>query len=51
MSVELASLKEERRKGEKSILDHVWFSRKTTVLEGDAMYTGSILHVDNDGAA
>ena len=54
-SVELASLKErkkERKKeGEKSIFDRVWFSRKTAVLEGAAMYSGSILHVDNDSEA
>ena len=44
-SVELASQKEE---GEKSIFDHVW---KTAVLERDTMYTSSISHVDDDGAA
>ena len=29
--------------------DHVWFSMKTVVLESDAMYIGSISHVDNNG--
>ena len=47
--VSLAERKKEE--GEKSIFDRVWFSMKTAVLEGDAMYTGSISHVDNDGAA
>ena len=44
MSVKLASLKERK----KSIFDRVWFSMKTVVLEGAAMYTGSISHVDNN---
>ena len=39
----------ERR--EKSIFDRVWYSRKTAILEGAAMYSGSILHVDNDSEA
>ena len=45
--------KKERKKeeGEKLIFDHVWFSGKTAVLEGAAMYSDSILHVDNDNDA
>ena len=35
-----------KKEREKLIFDHVWFSRKTAILEGDAMYmymyTGSI---------
>ena len=41
----------ERKKGEKSIFDHVWFSMRTAVLEGASMCTGSIAHVDNDSEA
>ena len=44
----MASLKErEKEEGEKSIFDRVWFNMKTAVLEGAAMYAGSISHVDN----
>ena len=32
----------ERKKGEKSIFDRVWFSKKTAVLEGTAMYSDII---------
>ena len=45
------SLTERKKKGEKSIFDRVWFSRKTAILEGAAMYSGIILHVDNDSKA
>ena len=45
------SLAEGRTKGEKSIFDCVWFSRKTTILESMSMFSGSISHVDNDGDA
>ena len=41
----------ERKKEEKSIFDRVWFSRRMDVLEGAAMYSGIILHVDNDSEA
>ena len=42
---------EEEEEGEKSILDCVWFSGKTTVLDSVAKYSSSISHVDNDGEA
>ena len=42
----IAERKKERRSlGEQLISDCVWFSWKTDILEGAAMYTGSILHV------
>ena len=44
--VSLAERKKEEE-GEMSIFDCVWFSMKTDVLEGAAMYTGSISHMDN----
>ena len=37
--------------GEKSILDHVWLSTKTAILEGAAVSTGSISHIDNNSEA
>ena len=40
VSIELASLKEEE--GEKLIFDRILFSMKTAILEGAAVYTGSI---------
>ena len=49
MSIELASLKERKKEGEKSIFDCVWFSRKTAVLESRTMNSGSISHAGNDG--
>ena len=49
--VSLADGRKKNEEGEKSIFDRVWFSRKTAILENDAVYTGSISHVDNDGAA
>ena len=50
--VSLAERKKERKKeGEKSMFDSVWFSRKTAVLKGAAIYSGIILHVDNDSEA
>ena len=45
------SLAEGEEEGEKSIFDHIWFSRKITVLDHVAKYSSSISHVDNDGAA
>ena len=48
----LAFLKERKKEEvEKSILDRVWFSRKTAVLDSRTMSSGSISHVDNDGEA
>ena len=43
--------KKEEEEGEKTIFDHVWFSRKTAVLDSRIMSSGSISHVDNDGEA
>ena len=48
VSAGLALLKEERRKVD---FDHIWFSRKTAILEGDTICTGSVLHIDKDGTA
>ena len=54
-TIELASLKERRKKeeeeGEKSIFDSVQFGVKTAVLEGTAMFSSSISHVENDSEA
>ena len=36
---------ERRKEGKKSILDSVWFSRMTVVLEAVAMTTGGISHI------
>ena len=33
---------------ESSIFDGGWFSMKSAVLEGAAIYTARIIHVDND---
>ena len=33
---------------EETIFDRVYFSRKMDVLEGYAMYTGSISHIENN---
>ena len=49
--VELSLTERKKKKGEKSIFDCVWFSRKTAILEGAAMHSGSISHVDNDSEA
>ena len=48
MSIELASLKERKKEGEKSIFDCIWFSRKTVILESRSIFSGSISHVDYD---